>query len=154
MSGANARAAALNDFAAKIAAADCGEEGVLFAEALPLFLHAPDHIFLARQWIERRAFAEAAMFLHRLALPAHGFQLGEMPAGAVRHRGRASTWQRHEHRALPFAAATPGLALLRAAANAAVRSAETHARAKCETCRGLGWIVTADAGKHICGHQR
>ena len=150
------RGTALNDFAADIAAADSAREPFLFDEAACLLL--PDggreHIRRVRQWIDERAFAQAAIFLHRQALPAYGFQLAEMPPGAAQKRGLASTWRRGEHRALPFTALTPGLALLRAAASAAARAAEASTQADCAICRGVGWIAGIDGNKAICRHGR
>ncbi|MGB8365509.1 MAG: hypothetical protein ACLQUZ_14610 [Rhizomicrobium sp.] len=147
---------ALNDFAADIATADGAHEAFLFEEAARLLL--PDaereHIFRLRQWIDERAFAQAAICLHHHALPAYGFQIGEMPPGAAQKRGVASTWRRGEHRALPFTAATPGLALLRAAASAAARAAEASMQADCAFCRGVGWISGVGGSKAICRHGR
>lgn len=148
------RSMALNGFAADIAAADSAQETFLFKEAARLLL--PDgereHILRVRQWIDERAFAQAAIFLHRQALPAHGFQLGEIPPGTAQKRGVASTWRRGEHRALPFTAVTPGLALLRAAASAAARAAETSMQADCAVCRGVGWVSSVGGSKAICRH--
>ncbi len=148
----HAVARALSNFAANIAASDGAHEPLLFAQAACLFVLERERRDRVQRWIDDRAFVQAAIALHRHALPAYGFQLGELPVGCARDRGLASTWRRGEHRALPFAAATPALALLRATASAAAGAAEARAQADCTICGGLGWTVTAESRKAICRH--
>jgi hypothetical protein len=140
---------------AKIAVAAGCSEGALFEETAQYFQHlAPTNRRLPiRAYCDAHAYAEAAILLHRLVLPEHGFQLGETPNRENRPwRGLASTWSRGAHAALPFTAATPGLALLGAAAHALARRLEAEAQAQCRRCNGLGWVATAESGKRICNH--
>ncbi len=95
-----------------------------------------------------QAFADAAILVHRGLLPANGYHLGETAA----RKGLASTWRRGEAHTLPFEAATPGLALLRAAAHHAARQIERDRRAHCGICGGLGWTITRKGGKRLCRH--
>lgn len=95
-----------------------------------------------------QAFADAAILVHRTLLPANGYQLGETAA----RKGLASTWRRGEAQTLPFEAATPGLALLRASAHHAARQIERDRRSQCGICGGLGWTITRKGGKRVCRH--
>lgn len=134
-------------FERSIASAESADEPALFAEALSLVVRgdaAP-----VERWIAVRAFAEAAIHLHRLALPNCGFQFGRIPA---RGTGLASSWRHGDHSASPFTAATPALALLRATVHEAARTTEAETRGACATCHGLGWYVTRANRKQICAH--
>ena len=128
---------------AAVARALAADEPALFARALALFGNGSPQSFC-----ETKAFAEAAIALHRTVFPNRGYQLGE----TCRGRGLASTWAKGDGHALPFEAATPGLALLRATVHTAARTSADAARARCTVCRGRGWLVTRDGGKRICGH--
>jgi hypothetical protein len=128
-----------------IACAGPHDEAHLFANALALILPDPQ----LRRACAARAFADAAILIHRALLPTHAFQLGETPS----KRGLASTWRKGDAHTLPFDAATPGLALLRATVNATLRKHEAETRAQCTRCRGRGWIITRDGGKRICIHE-
>lgn len=136
-------AGAVETFEAAIAGASPADEQRLFAEARSLF--RPD-IEIARH-CETHAYAEAAILLHRRLLPMNGYQLGETAA----RRGLASTWKRGDAHTLPFDAATPALALLRATAHAVVRQCD--ADKTCARCCGRGWTITRDGGKRICRHE-
>jgi hypothetical protein len=133
--------AMLARFDVAIAGAACTDEPRLFAEAQSVFGASLE------RHCATQAFAEAAILLHRTLLPANGYQLGETPA----HRGLASTWKRGDAHAIPFDAATPSLALLRATVHAVAKQHE--AQKGCARCSGRGWIVTRDGGKRICGHE-
>jgi hypothetical protein len=102
----------------RIAGAQSAEESRLFADASALFRTDPD---IAR-CCKAQAFADAAIRLHRALLPANGYQLGETAA----RRGLASSWRPGDAHALPFEAATPALALLRATAHALARQHFVH----------------------------
>jgi hypothetical protein len=130
-------------FEAAIAGASPADEPRLFTEAQSLFRR---DIAIARH-CETHAYAEAAILLHRKLLPMNGYQLGETAA----RRGLASTWKRGDAHTLPFDAATPALALLRATAHAVVRQGE--ADKTCARCNGRGWTITRDGGKRICRHE-
>lgn len=131
---------ALETFEAAIASAAPADEPRLFAEARSLFRIGVE--------IERHfePFADVAIRLHRALLPTNGYQLGE----TATRRGLASTWKRGDAHTLPFDAATPALALLRATAHAVARQHE--AKKDCARCNGRGWTITRDGGKRICRH--
>jgi hypothetical protein len=129
----------------RIAGAQPAEEARLFADARALFPPDPDIV----RCCEARAFADAAIQLHRTLLPANGYQLGETAA----RRGLASSWKPDDAYMLPFEAATPALALLRATAHALAKQREAELRAHCTTCRGRGWTITHDGSRRICGHE-
>jgi hypothetical protein len=127
-----------------IAAASRNDEARLFDEAMALAQIDPEIARLRANC----AFADAAIRIHRALLPAHGYHLGETAA----RKGLASTWRRGEAQTLPFEAATPGLALLRATAHATARHIQRETRAACGICGGLGWTITRKGGKRICRH--
>ena len=125
---------------ARIATARSDDEPGLFAEAQALL----------QTMIEPpRAFADAAIRLHRALLPANGYQLGETAA----RRGLASSWRPDDAHMVPFEAATPALALLRATAHALARQQEAERRVLCESCGGRGWIIARDGRRAICSHE-
>ena len=128
----------------RIAAASRNDEARLFGEAMALAQADPE---IAR-CCANNAFADAAIRIHRALLPAHGYHLGETAA----RKGLASTWRRGEAQTLPFEAATPGLALLRATAHATARQIQRDIRATCGICGGLGWTITRKGGKRVCRH--
>jgi hypothetical protein len=101
-----------------------------------------------RDWIARRAFAQAALELHRLALPGLGAQFGTTPAGL----GIASIWHSGDAHAPIVTAETPALALLNATLENVARRAEDEARTRCTRCGGRGWFVRAKGGAEICPH--
>jgi hypothetical protein len=130
-------------FGHQIAAAGPAEEPRLFAQAQTLF-----RTDITRS-CKAQAFADAAIRLHRMLLPAHGYQLGETAA----QRGLASSWQPGDAHALPFEAATPALALLRATAHALAKRHEAERCAQCTVCGGRGWTIARDGGRRLCSHE-
>lgn len=134
----------LETLADAIASAAARDEPSLFAQALAFV--GPDAKL--RRCCAARAFADAAILFHCALLPANAYQLGETSS----RRGLASTWRKGDAHALPFDAATPGLALLGATMHAIARNCETESRANCKRCHGRGWIVTRDGGKRLCAH--
>lgn len=137
---------ALETLAAKLDAATPSDEAALVAEAARLLLPDDD---AALAFCRGHAFADAALTLHRKALPFHGFQFGDLAFGK---RGLASNWRAGDASAMPFEAATPALALLRAAVRVRLRECETEARLRCVHCRGRGWRLMRDGEKRICRH--
>ena len=130
----------LEIFVARLATAPAGDEPGLFAEAQRLFqtkITAPP------------ASADAAIRLHRALLPDNGYQLGETAA----RRGLASSWRPDDPHILPFDAATPARALLRATAHALAKEHETERRICCGKCGGRGWTIARDGGRRICDHR-
>jgi hypothetical protein len=134
----------LETFEAAIACATSADEPRLFTRALAV-LGGADSTW---RFVELGAFAEAAITFHRAVMPNAGYQMGEVRAG----RGLASIWRRGDAHALPFEAATPGLALLRATAHQAARAMDAEIRSHCTRCRGRGWLILRDGGKRICSH--
>ena len=130
----------------RIAAAQPAEESHLFADARALFRTDLEIV----RCCETQAFADAAIRLHRALLPANGYQLGETAA----RRGLASSWRPGDAHMLPFEAATPALALLRATAHALAKQHEAEQRALCATCGGRGWTIARDGSRHLCNHER
>jgi len=128
----------------RIADAQAADEAKLLVEATALFQADTD----VARCCEARAFADAAIRLHRTLLPANGYQLGETAA----RRGLASSWRPGDAHALPFEAATPALALLRATTHALARQHEAEQRARCASCGGRGWTIAHDGSRHICSH--
>lgn len=135
---------------AEIAAAASAQEALLFAETARA-LSLPEDLKL-QHWLDQRAYAQAALRLHRLALPQNGFQFGYLPTGTAQRDAVASSWRRGDCSAHPFSAATPGLALLRAIASNCARNAERDVQAACGVCGGLGWFIATDNAKRICAH--
>ena len=130
----------------RIAGARPSEESHLFASAGALLRMDPETV----RCCEAQAFADAAIRLHRALLPANGYQLGETAA----RRGLASSWRPGDAHALPFEAATPALALLRAMAHALARQRDAEQRALCAVCGGRGWTIARNGSRQICGHER
>jgi hypothetical protein len=128
----------------RIAEALPADEERLFADASTLLRIDANIVYCC----EARAFADAAIRLHRVLLPANGYQLGETAA----RRGLASSWRPGDAHALPFEAATPALALLRATAHALARQHEAEERARCASCGGRGWTIARDGSRHLCSH--
>ncbi len=132
------------------------DETELFREATALFSRDAATGELARTYAGSGAFADAAILFFRRALPQWGFQFGEpppLPDGRAA-RAVATAWRRGTGPAIPYQAATPALALLRATAAEAARRFETHELAACPVCRGIGWFVTAENRKQMCRHRR
>src|SRR5271155_2931784 len=128
----------------RIAGAQPAEEPGLFADASAFFRTDREIV----RCCEARAFADAAIRLHRTLLPANGYQLGETAA----RRGLASSWRPGDAHALPFEAATPALALLRATAHALAKQHEAEERARCTACGGRGWTIAHDGSRRRCSH--
>jgi hypothetical protein len=124
--------------------AEGADERALFARVVK---HARPDATLTR-FLGVGAYADAAIRLHRMLLPAHGFQLGETAA----RRGIAQSWRGGDAEARAFEAATPALALLRALAHARAETLDATLRNACTLCEGLGWYVTRNGGKRICRH--
>jgi len=147
----------LEELERRLAVAGRSNEADILASAAELLLHdatAEVQRTFAR-WHGAEACADAAMLLYRTALPAHGFQFGISPASSrTRMRAIATSWSRGDPCAIPYSAETPALALLRAAVQERIRQIDTAALAGCETCRGVGWYITADNRKQMCRHDR
>lgn len=136
----------MNPYALEALEADIasgGDDAAVFAKMLGA-------VPALRAFVDASAYADAAIAIHRALLPGHGFQLGETAS----QRGLATSWQKGDCHTRPFEAATPALALLRATAHIAAHRLRTIANAACPVCQGLGWFITKDGGKRICGHGR
>jgi hypothetical protein len=141
------------DLELRLAAARPGHEPELVEEAARIL--ANETTYRVQMFRDAGAFADAAMLVYRAALPGSGFQFGLGPRLDVRaHRATALTWQRGDACAMPYRAATPALALLRAAVSETTRLRESSALAACPTCHGLGWYFTAENRKQMCRHGR
>jgi hypothetical protein len=145
----------LQELELRLAAAGPRDEAQLIdAAARVLLREAADRARL-RSFRDADAFADGAMLVYRAALPDSGFQFGLGPRLAARPRtATALAWQLGDTCAMPYRAATPALALLRATVNETARLREANAMAACPTCRGLGWYITADNRKQMCRHGR
>jgi hypothetical protein len=143
----------LRDLEARLAPARPGHEMELVGEAARIL--AGESAYRVDRFREVGAFADAAMLVYRAALPDSGFQFGLGPRlGARPRRATAIIWQRGDAQAMPYVAATPALALLRAAVSETANLRDTDLLAACPICRGLGWYVTADNRKQMCRHGR
>ncbi len=116
---------------------------------------ASETIYRVQSFCDAGALADAAILIYRAALPDSGFQFGLGPAhgGRPRH-ATALIWQRGDACAIPYRAATPALALLRAAVTETSNLRDADLLAACSICRGLGWYITADNRKQMCRHGR
>jgi hypothetical protein len=144
----------LRDLADRIASAGPDSEAILFEEALALFGDDASDEEIARwqRYVGLGAFNELAVTIWRIRFAGTGFQLGAL-AGAASN-GIANTWRNGDAQATVHQAATPALALLRAAATEAANTLDAQSAAQCPTCSGRGWFVTADARKQVCRHER
>jgi hypothetical protein len=143
----------LRDLELRLAAARPGREAELVEEAARLL--ANETTYRVQRFRDAGAFADAAMLVYRAALPDGGFQFGLGPAVGDRpRRATALTWQRGDSCAMPYIAATPALALLRAAVTETSNLRDANLLAACPICRGLGWYVTAENRKQMCRHGR
>lgn len=130
------------------AEAKSGGEGALLKEfAERAGLGKDDRERLAHH-LTGSAYSEATMLLHRRMLPAYGFLVGQSPAG----RGMARHWRASDSHARPFEAATPALALLRAAAFGLMLERDRDLQRGCAMCGGIGWTIARDGRKHLCRH--
>ncbi len=148
----------LRGFADRIATAPGNSERELFAQALALFA---DHATVKEcaRWkrlLRLGAFNEMAVAIYRTEFAECGFQVGAYPAGVTiaSSGGFASTWRAGDAHASIHRAATPALALLRAAATEKAGRIDAQRTAQCSVCGGLGWFVTSANRKQICSHQR
>jgi hypothetical protein len=144
----------LRDLTDRIASAGPDSEAALFEAALPLFMDdAPDdEIERWQRCVHLGAFNELAVAIWRARFAGSGFQLGAL-AGAA-SKGNANTWHNGDAQATVHQAATPALALLRAAATEAANTLDAQTAAQCPACAGRGWYVTADARKQVCRHEQ
>jgi hypothetical protein len=143
----------LHDLELRLAAARPGFEAELIEDAARIL--ANETTYRVQMLRDAGAFADAAMLVYRAALPDSGFQFGLGPKlGDRPRRATALIWQRGDACAMPYRAATPALALLRAAVTETKRLRDADLLAACPTCRGLGWYITADNRKQMCRHGR
>jgi hypothetical protein len=143
----------LQDLEARLATARPGHEAEMVEEAARVL--ANETTYRVDRFREAGAFADAAMLVYRAALPDSGFQFGFGPnLGARPRRATALVWQRGDACAMPYIAATPALALLRAAVTETSNLRDRDLLAGCPICCGLGWYVTADNRKQMCRHSR
>jgi hypothetical protein len=146
----------MEDFAAladRIARTDAAREADVLLCGLDVLgppIGSREHARLERL-VAIGAHADCALMLHRLALPHHGFELGQTAAGA-RARAFAGSWRLGDAQIAASIAATPALALLQATLGAMARSRRESERATCAICNGRGWYVTARSTKEICRH--
>ncbi len=141
------------DLELRLAAARPGHEAELLEDAARIL--ANETMYRVEAFRRAGAFADAAMLVYRAALPDNGFQFGLGPRLDDRpRRATALVWRRGDDCATPYIAATPALALLRAAANETAKLREADLLAACPTCHGLGWYITADNRKQMCRHGR
>jgi hypothetical protein len=150
-------AEALLVFADRIAGAPAEKEKALFEEALTLFAGFAAREDAARwvQFLRCGAVHETAIAIYRAACGRHGFQFGRAArdGAAAPSRGLASSWRTGDAHAAVHNAATPALALLRAAACDSARRHDENRAAQCSVCGGLGWFTTPANGKHVCRHD-
>jgi hypothetical protein len=143
----------LHDLELRLAAARPGQEAELVEDAARIL--AGEAGYRVRAFRDAGAFTDAAILVYRAALPDSGFQFGLGPALCGRPRAAtALVWQRGDAHALPYRAATPALALLRAAVSETSNLRAADLLATCPICRGVGWYVTADNRKQMCRHGR
>lgn len=143
----------LRDLELRLAAARPGHEAELVEDVARLL--ANEATYRVRMFRDAGACTEAAMLVYRAALPDSGFQFGLGPRlGDRPRRATALVWGRGDAHAMPYIAATPALALLRAAVHETTRLHDANVLAACPTCRGLGWYVTADNRKQMCRHGK
>jgi hypothetical protein len=143
----------LRDLEARLANARPGHEAELVEDAARIL--ATETAYRVQRFRDAGAFADAAMLVYRAALPDSGFQFGLGPRLGTRpRRATALVWQRGDACAMPYIAATPALALLRAAVTETSNLRDADLLAACSVCRGLGWYVTADNRKQMCRHGR
>ena len=143
----------LRDLELRLAAARPDHEAELVEDAARSL--ANETTYRVRTFRDTGAFADAAMLVYRAALPDGGFQFGLGPKlGDRPRRATALVWRRGDACALPYVAATPALALLRAAVSETSNLRDADLLAACPTCRGLGWYITADNRKQMCRHGK
>jgi hypothetical protein len=143
----------LHDLALRLAAARPGHEAELVAETARNLAHETS--YRVQRLRDAGALADAAILVYRAALPDGGFQFGLGPRLDDRpRRATALVWQRGDAYAMPYRAATPALALLRAAVTETSNLRDADLLAACPICRGLGWYITADNRKQMCRHGR
>ena len=146
----------LGDLANRIASATGEDEKRLFDEALALSAPSRSDDARWRRFARCGAFSELAMAIYRTHVAEGGFQFGAAPPDpAIRSSaGIATTWRAGDAHAEVHRAATPALALLRAAAVESVRRADMRRAARCSLCGGRGWFVTPANSKQMCRHER
>jgi hypothetical protein len=143
----------LRDLELRLANSRPSHEAELVEEAARIL--ANEATYRVQRFRDAGAFADAAMLVYRAALPDSGFQFGLGPRLDDRpRRATALIWQRGDACAMPYIAATPALALLRAAVNETSNLRDADLLCACPICRGLGWYVTADNRKQMCRHGR
>jgi hypothetical protein len=87
-------------------------------------------------------------------LPVYGFKLVVPPplADGTRPEPFASAWHRGEARAVSYSAATPALALLKAAQCERDKLRDRELLRSCTRCRGVGWYIATGGIKQACRH--
>lgn len=143
---------ALRNLADSIGAAGPGDEVALFTEALSLFVATPEEVARWRRYLRVGAFHDLSVAIFTTHFAGWGFQLGTL-AGAT-PRSIANIWRQGDAQSSVHQAATPALALLRAAATESVNTLDARAVNECPACGGRGWFVTVGARKQLCRHER
>jgi hypothetical protein len=153
-----ARAKSLRAFAGRIAAAPQAQQRALFEQALALFRvgAAPEEAARWEQLLACAAFHETAVAIYRATFAERGFQFGAVACNAAiaSSQGLASSWRAGDAHAAVHRAATPALALLRAAAADCATHLDEQSAAQCSVCGGSGWFIMQAGGKEICRHGR
>jgi hypothetical protein len=144
----------LRALAERIASAPREAETALFEEAHALLTGhaAPEDTARWTQLIRCGAFNETAIAIYHAMFAERGFQFGSLATKPP--CGLASSWRMGDGHAAVHRAATPALALLRAAASESAARMEEETAAKCSVCGGSGWFVTAADGRRTCRHAR
>jgi len=106
--------------------------------------------------LDCRAFHETAIAIYRARFAGRGFQFGPVARNAATPSslGLASAWRTGDAHAAVYRAATPALALLRAAAADSAARLDEETAAQCSVCGGSGWFITRSNGREICRHRR
>lgn len=136
------------------AAEHAAGESLAFRHAIRLLLPKEAWAGIAH-FVDEHAFTDAAIALIRHALPDHGFKITlppPLPDGAGA-QAFATAWRRGEAQAMAWHAATPAIALLRAAEGEYAAHRDSQSLAACCECHGLGWYVTRDGAKQMCRHS-
>jgi hypothetical protein len=89
-------------------------------------------------------------------LPDYGFKLVLPPplADGTRPEPFASAWRRGETRAATYSAATPALALLKAAQCERDKLGDRDRLQSCSHCRGVGWYIATGGIRYVCRHDQ
>jgi hypothetical protein len=142
---------ALRQLSDRIGSAGPDAEAALFAEALPLFAAIQEEHPGWRRYLCVHAFHDLAVAIFTTQFPGWGFQFGTLAGtspGSI-----ANVWREGDAQSSLHHAATPALALLRAAATEAASALDARTAAQCPACDGRGWFVTVGARKQVCRHE-